>query len=198
MVVVLAGGDSLGAALGLLLTSATGGTAPRDVLLLRLMLSEHLGRHRAHDDRDVTGALADLGRTSTGSRAEPVERLALVGETGRHVEALGIEFVVVGGVGDGRVEQTTDDLGGVTIAELEDVVRRVGREPPDEVEHHPGLLRGHPDVADRRPGARTLVGLDAERRHQRLPVARSWPAWNRKVRVGANSPSLCPTIASVM
>jgi ribosomal protein L22 len=33
----------------------------------------------------------------------------------------------------------------------------------------------------------------------RRPFApRSWPAWNRKVRVGANSPSLCPTIDSVM
>src|SRR5918997_2267722 len=31
-----------------------------------------------------------------------------------------------------------------------------------------------------------------------LLPARSWPAWNRKVRVRANSPSLCPTMASVM
>src|SRR5438046_3942866 len=35
--------------------------------------------------------------------------------------------------------------------------------------------------------------------HRPRPFApRSWPAWNRKVRVGLNSPSLWPTIDSVM
>src|SRR5207237_1624603 len=59
------------------------------------------------------------------------------------------------------------------------------------------LVGRDPQVADLRPGARALVGLGSER-HQRRPlVLRSWPAWNRKVRVGANSPSLWPTIDSV-
>src|ERR1700733_7549100 len=63
-----------------------------------------------------------------------------------------------------------------------------------EVEHLAHLVGGQPPVAEDRPGARSLVGLDAS--HQRLP-ARSWPAWNLNVRVGANSPSLWPTIDSV-
>ena len=43
-----------------------------------------------------------------------------------------------------------------------------------------------------------VAGLDTEG-HQRRPFALfSWPAWYRKVRVGANSPSLCPTMDSVM
>src|SRR5207237_3199025 len=59
------------------------------------------------------------------------------------------------------------------------------------------LVGRDPQVADLRPGARALVGLGSER-HQRRPlVLRSWPAWNRKVRVGANSPSLWPTMDSV-
>ncbi len=47
----------------------------------------------------------------------------------------------------------------------------------------------------RLPG-RSLVRTGRGHRYRRPP--RSWPAWKRKVRVGANSPSLCPTMDSVM
>jgi small subunit ribosomal protein S19 len=63
-----------------------------------------------------------------------------------------------------------------------------------EVEDDPRLARRHVVVAQHRPGARALVGADD--RHQRRTDL-SWPAWKRKVLVGANSPSLWPTIASV-
>src|SRR5207302_9595690 len=45
-------------------------------------------------------------------------------------------------------------------------------------------------------GANGLWCLD--RRHYRLTFAALSPEWPRNVRVGANSPSLCPTICSEM
>ena len=50
----------------------------------------------------------------------------------------------------------------------------------------------------RMPGRSFVLLVSVADGHQRRPFApRSWPAWNRKVRVGANSPSLWPTIDSV-
>src|SRR5207302_1906847 len=77
----------------------------------------------------------------------------------------------------------------------------------DEVEHRSHLVGRHARVAQHRTGAFALVRLRT--RHLAdlsrftsctiyLRAARSWPAWYRKVRVGANSPSLWPTIDSVM
>ena len=83
------------------------------------------------------------------------------------------------------------------VGELEDAVGVVDVQAADEVEHLARLVGGHAQVLELGPGAGALVGLGAER-HQRRPLACfSMPAWNLKVRVGENSPSLWPTIASV-
>ena len=50
----------------------------------------------------------------------------------------------------------------------------------------------------RRPATRPRSASWPSRSACRPFAPRSWPAWNRKVRVGLNSPSLCPTIDSVM
>ena len=70
--------------------------------LAGLDLGGHLGRHGAHDDRDVAHPLADAGGPAPGPGAPALERRALVGVAGRHVEGVGVELVVVLGVGDGR------------------------------------------------------------------------------------------------
>src|SRR5690606_12898539 len=101
----------------------------------------------------------------------------------------------LGGVGGRRLEDLQDVAGHRTLGERERGDRVVERQAPDQVEDLPGLRRRHPGVAVDGPAARPLVGLDGD--HQRRPPF-SWPAWDRNVRVGANSPSLWPTIDSVM
>ena len=58
--------------------------------------------HPADDDRDVAGALADARGPAAGPGTPPLERRALVGEAGRHVELVGVDLVVVLGVGHRR------------------------------------------------------------------------------------------------
>ena len=146
--------------------------------------SSFVGVHAAHDDRDVAGALADAGGAATGTGAPALERGALVGVAGRHVELVGVDLVVLLGVGHGGGEHLADVGGDGAVGELEDAVGVVDVEAADEVEHLTGLVGGHAEVAHLGAGAGPLVGLGAEG-HQRRPRACfSMPAWNLKVRVG--------------
>ena len=77
---------------------------------------------------------------------------ALVGEAGRHVELLGIELVVVLGVGDRRVQHLADREGGVALGEAQDVlglVHRPGRGPGRAPR---GPCRATPGRGAARPG----------------------------------------------
>src|SRR3546814_3003713 len=126
------------------------------------------------------------------------ERGALVGVAGRHVGLVRIELVVGLRVGDGRGQHLADVGGDGAIGELEDAVGVVDVEATDEVEDLTGLVRRHPQVADLGPRAGALVGLGSEcHRYRRPRACFSMPAWYLNVRVGENSPSLWPTIASV-
>src|SRR5262249_2421292 len=69
------------------------------------------------------------------------------------------------------------------------------RAAADEVGDEPRLPRARMHPARLRAHGLPLL-LDY--RHQRFTFALRSPAWPRKVRVGANSPSLCPTICSAM
>ena len=102
----------LGGLLGLLRTTAGdalttglgGGTAATDATAGSLALTdagEFVGRVAAHDHRDVAGALADASGAAPGTGTETLEGRALIGETGRDVEFIGRDRVVVLGVGDG-------------------------------------------------------------------------------------------------
>src|SRR5437899_2109171 len=186
------------ALLGLLLTGAAGGAAAGAVGLGGATALELGLGDPAHDDRDVAAALADARGAATGPGAHAAQRLALVGEARRDEQVLGDLVVVVGGVGDGRREHLADHDGGVTLGEAQDLVGRGDVLAADEIEHDAGLVRREADVTRHGARAGTLVGLargrdvdladGAGRAHRRPP--RSWPAWNRNVRVGANSPSL--------
>ena len=149
----------------------------------------------AHDNRDVAGALQDLRGASTCTRAPALQRRALVGVARRHEELFGRNVVVVLGVGHCGIQALADHLGHRSLGEGKDLGRTTVGLAPHEVQHGTGLARRHTDVFHDRTRPRTLVGLQAG--HQRRPPF-SWPAWCRKVRVGANSPSLWPTIDSVM
>src|SRR6202035_1181305 len=78
--------------------------------------------------------------------------------------------------------------------ELEHRLRLVGGQPADQVHHPARLLRRNADVPRLSPGFHWCVSPSQAYRRLR----RSSLTWLRKVRVGANSPSLCPTIDSVM
>ena len=147
-----------------------------------------------HDDRNVAGALENLSGPSTCTRPPTLQRRALVGVAGGDEELLGRDPVVVLSIGHGRFQQFADDVGHRALRERKDLGGTAIGLTAYEVEHLTGLGGRHTDVPGNGPGTRTFVGLDGD--HQRLPPF-SWPAWERKVRVGANSPSLWPTIDSV-
>ena len=63
-----------------------------------------LVRHAAHDHGDVAGALADAGGPAPGPGPPALDGRALVGEAGRDEQLLGVELVVVLGVGHGGVQ----------------------------------------------------------------------------------------------
>ena len=189
-----AAGDACAACLG----AGPGGPAgSRGCLLPVAPLLELVGRHAADDDRDVSGALADARRSPPGAWPPALERRALVGEARRDVELVLVLLVVVHGVGRGRVEQLGDLARHGSLGVLEHGAGFVDRQAADEVEDLAGLVGRHPQELDARPGARLLVGLGDSHVYRLPRTAFSMPAWNRKVRVGANSPSLWPTIASV-
>src|SRR6185295_12051237 len=83
-------------------------------------------------------------------------------------------------------------VGRVLLTELQRALGVVDRESAHEVEHLANFVRRDRLVA--RGGACVRRGDRGS--HQRR-LDRSCPAWYRNVRVGANSPSLWPTIASV-
>ena len=87
-----------------------------------------------------------------------------------------------------------DDVGGLAGRAGEDLLGRRDVLVADEVQHDAGLARGHVVAAQRGAGTGTFVQFGTG--HYRFPVF-SWPAWKRNVRVGANSPSLWPTIDSL-
>ena len=144
------------------------------------------------DQRDVRRALADPEVPAAGARLAPLAGRAFVGERDRDVQLVGRQLEVVLGVRDRGLEHLQDVVGRVLLAELQRALGVVDREAAHEVEHLPDLVRR--DVLVARGGA--CVRSGDRRCHQRR-LDRSCPAWYRNVRVGANSPSLWPTIASV-
>src|SRR5204862_5005927 len=87
---------------------------------------------------------------------------------------------------DRGVEQLHHRPGRTALAETQGLTRLVDVLADDETEDLAHLGRRRAVVTEAGDG----LG------HQRR-LDRSWPAWYRNVRVGANSPSLWPTIASV-
>jgi hypothetical protein len=93
------------------------------------------------------------------------------------------------------LEALEEDLGDVPLGELEDL--QGGGHPlvPDEVEDLAGLVGRDADVLDLGPGRRAARWSWCR---ASSPPFFSWPAWMPERPGGANSPSLCPTIDSVM
>src|SRR5688572_9972521 len=136
---------------------------------------------------DVAGALADPCGPAPSTGAPATEGGPLVGVGLRHDQLVGVESVVVFGIGDCRAQHLAHRLCGRPSGETQDLVRLLHRKAADQVEDLTHLVGRLADEAG--------VGSNS---HPRLAACSLRPAWPRNVRVGANSPSLWPTIDSVM
>src|SRR5205814_6176791 len=115
-----------------------------------------------------------------------------------HDQAVDVEIVVVLGVGDGRVQRLADVLGDALLGEGELVDGRGRLLAADGGGHEVELARADADGAQHGLGlvVRLAAGSGRLAHEDSLDTFLS-PEWDVKVRVGANSPSLCPTISSV-
>src|SRR5205085_1471270 len=143
---------------------------------------------------DMAGPLADPGDTAARAGAPALERRPLVDEGALDVELVADQPVVRLGVRDGRAQRLLDLARGRARREGEHGTRLGHAAPADVLRHDARLARRHAHP----------LGLGAHRLpfpnrcHQvRLTSVLRSPECARNVRVGANSPSLCPTIASV-
>src|SRR5438445_7163391 len=153
----------------------------------------------AHHDREMAERLDDAGGAAAAAGVEPLHHQALADRGLGHDQAIDVEIVVVLGVGDGRVQSLPDVLGDALLGEGELVDGRRRLLAADGGGHEVELARADAD------GAQHGLGLVV-----RLAAGSRWlahraysfdtllsPEWPWKVRVGENSPSLCPTISSV-
>ena len=171
--------------------STTGASSRTTLFALREFLIVELGEHHG----DVTGSLVDPGRPAPSSRPPPLEGGTLVGPALGDVELVCDQILVVLSVGHRALEHLGDHVRSAALAEFESIAGPVQILVPDQIQYDAGLGRRQTSELVGRTGSGDLVEVD-QATHRRPP--RSWPAWNLNVRVGANSPSLCPTIDSVM
>src|SRR5262249_42565611 len=112
----------------------------------------------------------------------------------RDDEVVAGKVVVRLSVRDCRAQDLLELARGRPRGEREHAARLGDAPPADVLCDEPRLARGHPHESGRGPD---LLALRGGHQLRFTSVLRS-PEWPRKVRVGANSPSLCPTICSVM
>src|SRR5207302_4891194 len=112
---------------------------------------------------------------------------------GRDDQLVAVEIVVRLGVGHGRAEHLLDLPRGGARSEREHGPRLRNRAAPDVLGHEPRLAGRHAHPAG---DGLDLLALGGSHQVLLTSALRS-PEWPRKVRVGANSPSLWPTICSV-
>src|SRR5579871_3198283 len=143
-------------------------------------------------------ALADLADAATAAR-----RPALQHQGGPDMrlgddQRVDVELVVVLGIGYRRFERPLDVAGDPLAAEGEVGERRRHLLAADQLRHQVQLLRRDADHRSAGAGFRIRerpLALDLA--HDQLLLAFLSEAWPWKVRVGANSPNLWPTMSSL-
>src|SRR6185312_647785 len=116
----------------------------------------------------------------------------LVHVRGRDEQVVAVEVVVGLGVRDSRAQHLVDVARGCPRREGEHRPRLGHGAAADVIRDQASLARG--DAHPARDGTHLLPLGGC---HQRFTSVLRSPEWARKVRVGANSPSLWPTICSV-
>ena len=142
-------------------------------------------------------SLLDPGRAAASTSSPALQRRALVDLDLRDPHVLGHQLVIVLGVGCGGRDQLRDVPRRPATREVEQGARASGTVSPRTWSATRRALRGATRMY--RVLART-TGLSGSRFSLSATSHRSAlvPEWALKVRVGANSPSLCPTIDSEM
>ena len=95
----------------------------------------------------MAGALEDLRGAALCARTPALQRRTLVDERLDDVQLVGVKFVVVLGVGDGRFENLGDIAADVTGGELEEDAGVLDALAADVVDDQARLARGRTDVA---------------------------------------------------
>jgi hypothetical protein len=111
----------------------------------------------------MAGALADAVRPPHRAGLVALEHRPLVDHGSRDHEVVGVEVVVVLGVGDRRVQRLEHRLGGTLRREGEQPLRLGHGQPADVRDDLPDLVGGDANVAR---GGLHLPRLDPAIRHQ--------------------------------
>src|SRR3979490_804151 len=150
----------------------------------------------ADADGDVTVALDDARATPLGAGGKALELRSRVHLDERYFQLVDVGAVIVLGVGDRGLEYLAHQPRALLRHEAQRRDRIADRLAAHHLGDQPALLRGNARVAQ--------FGGHLHRVLRRLQVAATAASTLRspecalKVRVGANSPSLCPTMFSVI
>src|SRR5690606_363913 len=149
-----------------------------------------------HDHGDVARPLVDPIGGTLRTRPEPLQGRALIDPRAADDQRLRVEIEVVLRVRHRAREHLVNRLARRLGSELQHGLRLRSAQPANKVHHAAGLLGRDADEPRLSPGFHRLLLLLLKAVYRRL--RRSSLTWLRKVRGGANSPSLWPIIASVM
>src|ERR1700754_2544217 len=140
----------------------------------------------ADDNGDMRGALKDARTTTLGAGKHALHGRTLVDEDAGHAKLVHIRAEVVLGIGDSRQQHLANQVGGFLVGKGEHVAGLAHGESADQVSHQASLLRRNTGAPE------DCFGFGAHH----LPFLS--PEWPLNVRVTANSPSLCPTMFSLI
>ena len=139
-------------------------------------------------------SLPDRGCPSQGPRLKPFHCRPLIHRDLLDIEAIHIHLFL-SGICNGRFQEFDNDLGRCLFCEAQEIQGLFRLFAPYQISHQSSLSGRYPNKPQSCPHFHFSATLD----YAAFPlifVFRS-PAWPWKVRVGENSPSLCPTISSV-
>ena len=147
-----------------------------------------------HSNADVAGLFFDLEGPALSAGPIPLHGWTHVSSGLGNHQGCWVESEVVFGIGYSRAEHLGDRAGGAVRHELEHDQRVAIGAATDLIEHTTHLGDGAADEAAVGLGWWLPLGMTLSWSQRPPFLSLMWPL---KVRVGANSPSLCPTICSV-
>src|SRR5665648_285419 len=152
----------------------------------------------AHDHCHLREWLIDARGPAARSRAKPLQDHVLAHIGLGDDQRVDIEVVIVLGVGNGRLQRLLHVLGDALTRKSQIGERAIDLLAPDQLGKQVELLRAHANVPGH--GLRLAVferALALRLAHYFVLFALRSATWPWNVRVGENSPNLCPTMSSV-
>src|SRR5690348_2149979 len=162
------------------------GNAEADTGGMNFMTHRLYPQSVADNHSDVAGTFQDARTAALGAGVHALHRRTFVDEDAGHLQLVDVGTEIVLGVGDGRQQHLANQVRSLLVGIGEHVAGPAHGKPADEVGHQACLLRRNAGAAQDR------FGFSAHH----LPFLS--PTWPLNVRVTANSPSLCPTMFSLI